>query len=109
MRRPAGVQDQRDEAPQRTMPNTLEKFVPFAKVDSSKREVWGLVTAQVPDKTGETCLYEKTKPYYQTWSEEFHKATDGKSCGNLRYMHQLRVVGKGIGIEFRDDDKEIWM
>lgn len=87
----------------------LQKFIPFVKVDSAKQEVWGIVTAEVADKTGETCLYEKTKPYYKTWAEEFQKATDGKSCGNLRYMHQLRVVGKGIGIEFRDADKEIWM
>lgn len=90
-------------------PTTFQKFVPFAKVDAAKQEVWGVVTAEVPDKDGEICDYASTKPYYKTWSEEFVKSTDGKSCGNLRYMHQLKAVGKGIGIEFRDDDKEIWM
>src|SRR4051794_34442319 len=88
---------------------TFEKFVHFVKVDAAKREVWGIVTAEVADKSGEICNYAKTKPYYKSWSAEFEKATDGKSCGNLRYMHTMRVVGKGIGIEFRDSDKEIWM
>ena len=89
--------------------HTFKKFIPFAKVDAVKREVWGIVTAEVADKSGETCDYESTVPYYKTWSEEFSKATDGKSVGNLRYMHQMRVIGKGVGIEFRDTDKEIWM
>ena len=91
------------------MNSEFQKFVPFTKVDEVKQEVWGIVTAEVPDKSGEICNYEKTKPYYKAWSEEFEKATDGKSCGNLRYMHSMRVVGKGVGIEFRDADKEIVM
>jgi hypothetical protein len=88
---------------------TFKKFIPFAKVDVAKREVWGIVTAEVKDKGGEICDYESTVPYYKAWSAEFVKATDGKSVGNLRYMHQMRVVGKGVGLEFRDTDKEIWM
>jgi hypothetical protein len=87
----------------------FQKFIPFAKVDAVKQECWGIVTAEVPDKSGEICDYASTKPYYKAWSEEFVKATDGKSCGNLRLMHTMRAVGKGIGIEFRDTDKEIWM
>lgn len=85
------------------------KFVPFAKVDEAKREVSGIVTAEVPDKEGETCDYFGSKPYFQSWSSEFEKATNGKSCGNLRLMHTLTVVGKGLAIDFRDDVREIHM
>lgn len=85
------------------------KFVPFIKVDAAKREVSGIVTAEVPDKEGETCDYFLSKPYFQSWSAEFEKATGGKSCGNLRLMHTLTVVGKGLDIDFRDESREVFM
>jgi hypothetical protein len=87
----------------------FRKFVPFAKVDAARREVWGAVTAEVQDKDGETCHYESSKEEYKSWSTEFTKATDGKSCGNLREMHQLKAVGKGVAIDFRDSQQEIFM
>lgn len=87
----------------------LSKFIPFAKVDEAKREVWGCVTAEVPDKDGETCRYAPTVKNYKAWVGEFQKATDGESFGNLREMHQLKAAGKGVGIEYRDAEKEIWM
>lgn len=86
-----------------------KKFIPFAKVDVAKREVWGIVTAEVPDKEDEVCDYDKSLPYYKNWMTEISKATDGKSIGNLREMHQLTAVGKGIGYEFRENEKEIFM
>ena len=85
------------------------KFIPFIKVDAAKREVWGIVTAEVPDKEDEVCDYEKSKPYYKAVIDEMAKATDGKNFFPLREMHQLSAVGKGIGFEFRDQDKEIFM
>ncbi len=87
----------------------FKKFIPFAKVDAAKREVWGIVTAEVPDKEDEVCDYDGTKPFYEAVIAEFSKATDGKNFFPLREMHQLSAVGKGIGFEFRDDDKEIFM
>jgi hypothetical protein len=84
-------------------------FVPFSKVDVVKREVSGIVTAELPDKDREVCDYEKSKPYYKAWSDEFRKATDGASIGNLREMHQLSAVGKAIDLQFNDSDKEIIM
>lgn len=87
----------------------FQRFIPFVKVDEAKREVYGIVTAEVEDKSGETCHYDSTKAHYKDWSAEFVKATDGKSCGNLRYMHTLRAVGKGITLEFDDAGKEILM
>jgi hypothetical protein len=85
------------------------KFVKFAKVDASKREVWGVVTAEVPDKDDEVCDYDKSKPYYQEVIGEMSKATDGANFMPLRAMHRNEAVGKGIGYEFRDADKEIFM
>jgi hypothetical protein len=90
--------------------DSYKKFVPFCKVDEARREVFGIVTAETPDKDGEVCKYDLTKPNYQQWSHEFVKATDGKSVGNLRRMHDAQsAVGKGILIEYHDEDKEIYM
>ena len=93
----------------KSMSTKFQKFIPFIKVDAARREVWGVVTAEVPDKDDEVCDYEGSKPYYQAVITEMQKATDGKNCFPLREMHQLSAVGKGIGFEFRDPDKEIFM
>jgi len=90
-------------------PENYQKFIPFTKVDSVKREVSGIVTAEQPDKDREVCDYSKSKPYYKAWSDEFNKSTDGMSLGNLREMHQLIAVGKATDLQFHDDDKEIVM
>jgi len=87
----------------------FSKFIQITKVDEVKREVGGVVTAEQPDKADEVCDYESSVPYYKKWSEEFSKATDGKSCGNLRVMHTLNVAGVGKQIEFQDDLKQIFM
>lgn len=84
-------------------------FIPFSKVLEAQQEVWGLVTAQVPDKENEVCDYDGSKPYYQAVIDEFTKATDGGNLFPLRAMHQLKAAGKGIGVDFRDADKEIHM
>lgn len=87
----------------------FKKFIRFFKVDSVAREVSGIVTAERPDKDLEVCDYEKSKPFYQKWSEEFRKATDGASLGNLREMHGLVAAGKATGLEFNDAEKSIVM
>ena len=79
------------------------------KVDAAKREVWGIVTAEVPDKEEEVCDYDTTKPFYQAVIDEMSKATDGQNFFPLREMHQLSAAGKCIGFDFRDGDKEIFM
>lgn len=87
----------------------FKKFIPFVKIDETKRQVWGIVTAEVPDKDDEVCDYTKSKPYYKAVIDEFTKATDGANFFPLREMHQLSAVGKCIGFEFRDSEKEIFM
>lgn len=87
----------------------LKKFIPFVKLDEAKRQVWGIVTAELPDKDDEVCDYLKSKPFYEKVIRDMSKATNGGNLFPLREMHQLSAVGKCIGFEFRDDEKEIFM
>src|SRR5271170_700348 len=94
----------------------LAKFIPFAKVEEATRQVWGIVTAELPDKDREVCDYAKSKPYYQALIDEMSKAAKVNPSGGdnffpLRQMHSitLPVAGKCIGFDFRDADKEIFM
>ncbi len=65
----------------------LSLFLPLTKVDAEQRLVYGVATAETKDRSGEVCDYASTKPFYEKWSGGIHKATDGKSLGNLRAMH----------------------
>ncbi len=97
--------------------NKLQKFIRFVKVDNSpdpntgrpKRQVWGIVTAERPDKDNEVCDYAGSKPFYEAVIAEMSKATDGRNFFPLRAMHGLDAVGKCIGFDFRDADREIFM
>ena len=40
----------------------LQMFIPLTKVDASKRLVYGVVTAETPDRGNEVCDYASTKP-----------------------------------------------
>ena len=85
----------------------LRMFIPLTKIDAGKRLVYGVVTAETPDRGNEVCDYASTKPYYQKWSDEFRKASGGKSLGNLRAMHGKVAAGRVEAIHFNDDDKQI--
>lgn len=94
----------------------LRKFVPITKVEEQADgtlHVYGLVTAEQPDRDKEVCDYAKTKPYYKATVDEMLKATDvpgmEPSIMPLREMHQLKAVGKGISIDFDDVAKTISM
>jgi hypothetical protein len=87
----------------------LQIYARLAKVDSTKHEVSGIACAEEVDKVGEILDYAKSKPYFQEWSNEISKATDGKSLGNVRYMHSLDAVGKVIDMQFNDDAKNIYI
>src|SRR5690242_8785037 len=67
---------------------SLNLFAQIAKIDESKHEVWGVATAEIVDKQGEIFDYQSSKPYFKSWSDEISKATDGKSLGNVREMHE---------------------
>jgi hypothetical protein len=85
----------------------LQMFIPITKIDAAKRLVYGVVTAETPDISGEVCDYASTKPLYQQWSQKFSAATDGRSLGNLRAMHAGVAAGKLVDIAFNDEAKRI--
>jgi hypothetical protein len=87
--------------------NKLSLYFQLTKIDEANRSVSGIATAELPDKSGEICDYEGTKPYYQKWSDTFKKNTDGKSLGNLRSMHTAVAAGKLTAINFNDVAKAI--
>lgn len=82
-------------------------FVRFTKVDEEKREVAGRLTQEVVDRDGEIWDYESSVPHFKAWSESFAEATDGKSLGNLRAMHQPISAGKVTEIVYNEDEKAI--
>lgn len=86
---------------------SLHLFAQLSKIDESKHEVWGIATAEVIDKEGEIFDYDSSKPYFKRWSDEISKATDGKSLGNVREMHEPSAVGKLVSLDFDDDLKQI--
>jgi hypothetical protein len=85
----------------------LNLFVPITKIDVARREVWGRLAHEVPDRSGEIFDYAGSKPYFKAWSEGFAKATDGKSLGNMRAMHGKTAAGKFIAVNFNDAEKAI--
>ena len=89
------------------MQKTLRLFASLTKIDEARREVSGLATAEIVDKEGELFDYESSKPYFRAWTDEMAKATEGKSLGNVREMHQPSAVGKLTGIAFDDEMKQI--
>lgn len=82
-------------------------FAQITKVDAAKREVWGRLVQEVPDRSGEIFDYESSKPYFKAWSDEFAEATGGASLGNLRAMHGKTAAGKFIAMDFNDAEKAI--
>jgi hypothetical protein len=85
----------------------MKIFVPITKIDAAQRLVYGVVTAEAPDVSGEVCDYASTKPQYQKWSHNFASVTDGRSFGNLRAMHGHVAAGKLVEIAFNDEQKRI--
>jgi hypothetical protein len=82
-------------------------FVPLMTVDEEQRLVYGRITQEVLDKSGEVMDYETSKPNFEKWSNEIHEASGGLSKGNVRVMHGLSVAGKLTDLSFDDDEKAI--
>ena len=82
-------------------------FVPLTKVDEEQRLVYGRITQEMLDKSGEVMDYETSKPYFEKWSQDIETASGGLSKGNVRVMHGLNACGKLTELEFNDDDQAI--
>jgi hypothetical protein len=88
-------------------------FFPLAKMDEATHTVYGIAASETPDKDGEIFDYAFGKKAIQKWSEEFLARTTAAgqepSLGNIRIMHGLTVGGKAVRIDFKDDEKQIWI
>lgn len=85
----------------------MNLFAQLRKVDEEKRLVFGRIAEEAVDHSGEIMDYAKSKPYFEAWSAEMSKATDGKNLGNVRAMHGKVAAGGLTGIEFNDGDKAV--
>jgi hypothetical protein len=85
----------------------FNKFVQLAKVDEKTRTVTGIAIREELDRAGEIFDYAESKPLFEQWSGDVAKATDGKSLGNVREMHQPSAVGKVSQMIFNDTDKSL--
>lgn len=82
--------------------NTTSLFIPIRKVDEANRIVYGVMTAEVVDKSGEIFDYATGKAAIQAWSDEQAEISGGKSKGNVREMHGKIAAGKLTDIAFND-------
>jgi hypothetical protein len=82
-------------------------FIPLRKVDEENRLVYGTITEEILDKSGEMMDYDMSKPHFEKWSGDIEAATGGLSKGNVRVMHGMVAAGKLTDITFDDDAKTI--
>ncbi len=86
----------------------LKLFIPIQKIDEEKRLLIGRLTEEVADSSGEIFDFATSKPYFEDWVGYFQKATDGKSCGNLRAMHDSKkAVGFLPEVHLLDKEKAV--
>lgn len=82
-------------------------FCRLTKVDETQRLVYGILANETVDKTGEIFDYDTSKQHVLAWSGEIEKATEGKSVGNLREMHDKKVVGRFVKLDCDDATKSV--
>jgi hypothetical protein len=86
---------------------TMNLYLPITKVDQAQRLVYGVITEESPDRSGEIMDYATSKPNFEKWSAEMEKASGGKSVGNLRAMHGKVAAGSLQQIDFDDANLRI--
>ena len=69
--------------------------------------VYGVLTEECADKSGEIFDYASGKPAVQAWSDAIKEASKGKSLGNVRAMHDSVAAGKFTNIVYDDANKRI--
>lgn len=85
----------------------LAIFIPLQKADAAQRLVYGSFD-ETPDRAKEVFDYLTSKPNFQAWSDGMHKASGGKSYGNIRAQHDpKRAAGLLKSISFDDEAKRI--
>lgn len=81
-----------------SLPTTALLYAPIIRIDAGKREVEGVATSEAVDSYGTIFSYEASKQAFQRWI--------GRTA-NVREMHDRRAVGKGIGVQFDDANKQV--
>lgn len=73
-------------------------YAPITRIDDKKWEVEGVATSEAVDSYGTIFSYEASKKAFQRWIER---------TANVREMHDRKAVGKGIGVYFDDENKQV--
>jgi hypothetical protein len=90
------------------IPRDRELFFLLEKYDAFQGIASGIATAEQVDRENEILDYQKSKPFFESWSESVHKDSGGKSFGNVRLQHDdKKVAGRLNAIEFNDAAKMI--
>jgi hypothetical protein len=89
----------------RSQPFTM--YIPLTKVDLARHEVWGVGADETVDLAGEVFDYQASKSYIEQWSAKMHKASGGKSKGNIRGQHGSVAAGRVIDLQFDDAGKRV--
>lgn len=85
----------------------FQMIIPITKVDAKQRIVYGAIDEAV-DSANQIFDYESNKGEVEKWSASFAKATNGKSFGNLRRMHQVdKACGTFLPPVFNDQSKRV--
>jgi hypothetical protein len=85
----------------------MRLFARITKYDEATGILHGRAVQEVADRSSEIFDYATSKPYFQSWSSDVAKASDGKSVGNVRAMHGNVAAGKLTALEFNDAEKAI--
>jgi len=81
-------------------------LIPLRKVNAAQRTVEASID-ETPDRSREVFDYATSKPYFEQWSADMHKASGGKSYGNVRAMHGMTAAGRVDAIAYDDMGKSI--
>lgn len=81
-------------------------LIPLRKVNAAQRTVEASID-ETPDRSREVFDYATSKPYFEQWSADMHKASFGKSYGNVRAMHGSTAAGRVDAIVYDDMAKRI--
>lgn len=66
-----------------------------------------MAIAEERDNVNEIFDYATSKPLIAAWSDGFKEKTGGKSCGNLRAMHNAVSAGKLTALHFDDEQRAV--
>jgi phage head maturation protease len=76
-------------------------YMPISYMSRSDDAEWiveGQATAEVPDTFGTIFTYEASKKAFQNWLSRY---------ANVREMHGKKAAGKGISLDFDDENKRV--